>query len=206
MDEDLSKKIPRYNARHGEDFTLWTMGFEALLESKELLKIVRRNSLGEDVSQPVPIDLALKISKARIYLVQCLGDKPLRTIATERKNPYTIYQKFRERYATVNAATRVQLQTKVHNMKYVPGKTMSEFVDEFESFFNRLKGMCSPVEDSMQVAILLSSFGNMDETVYGAVISALQSMPDAELTWERATARLLQEFESQGAYEESMLE
>ncbi|CAN8068751.1 unnamed protein product [Agarophyton chilense] len=144
MDEDLSKKIPRYYACHGEDFTLWTKRFEALLESKELLEIVTRNVLKEYVSQPVPSDLALNISKARIYLVQCLGDKPLRTIATERKNPYTMYQKLRERYATVNAATRVQLQTKLHNMKYVPGKIMSEFVDEFESVFNRLEGMSSP--------------------------------------------------------------
>ena len=71
---------------------------------------------------------------------------------------------------------------------------MSECVDEFEAIFNQLEAMESPLNESMQVAILFASFGRTNESPNGAVITALQTMSDNELTWDKATARLLQEY------------
>ena len=53
------------------------------------------------------------------------------------------------------------------------------------------------MSESMQVAILIASFGNTSTSPYGAVITALQTITDDELSWDRATARLLQEYSSQ---------
>lgn len=70
---------------------------------------------------------------------------------------------------------------------------MSEYIDELESLFIRLGSIGNAVEESMQVAVLLSSFGNKSDSPYGAVVTALQTMSDTDLNWDRATARLLQE-------------
>ena len=76
---------------------------------------------------------------------------------------------------------------------------MSEYVDEFESVFALLEAMESPVPESMQIAILFASFGSTAESSYGAVVTALQTMGDDDLNWERATARLLQEYSFQNS-------
>ncbi|CAN8074871.1 unnamed protein product [Agarophyton chilense] len=126
FDEELGKKIPRFFAKRGEDFVLCTMCFEALLESKELLNTVTSDTESDGDIEALSSELKLKISKARMYLVQSLGDKPLRSIAGERKNLYKMYKNLRERYATQNAASRVQLQTELHQRKYIEEKKMSE--------------------------------------------------------------------------------
>ena len=71
---------------------------------------------------------------------------------------------------------------------------MSEYIDEFESIFNQLGIMESHVSESMQIAVLFASYGSTSDTPYRAVITALQRMTDEELTWDRASARLLQEY------------
>ena len=44
--------------------------------------------------------------------------------------------------------------------------------------------------------MLLGRFGNVDESPDGPVVSAVQNLAEDQLTWEAATARLLQEYES----------
>ena len=71
---------------------------------------------------------------------------------------------------------------------------MSAHIDSLEILFNRLEGMDSTVSHSMQVATLLASFGSTQECPYGSRVTALQTVKDEDLTWEKATARLLQEY------------
>ena len=94
-----------------------------------------------------------------------------------------MYTKLRERYTTKSPASLVQLQTQLHRMNYTSSKTMSEYVDDMEDLFGKLEAMDSPIQDSLQVAMLLSSFGNVDESPYGPVVSALQTLSDESLTW-----------------------
>ena len=46
----------------------------------------------------------------------------------------------------------------------------------------------------MQVAILLSSFGEKSKSLYGAIVAAMQTAAE-DLTWESVKARLLQEYD-----------
>lgn len=197
-DEIVSRKLNKFNAKREEDFVLWTLRFETLLESKDLLEIIETDPMpgGEEV---IDEERKKKVNKVKMLLSHSLGDVPLRTVAGERKNPFKMYEKLKERYATSNTATRVQLQTELHHKRYKDGATMSAHIDSLETLFNRLDGMNSTVDESMQVAILLASFGSTQESPYGAVVTALQTMKDEDLTWEKATARLLQEYDTRQA-------
>ena len=199
MDEDL-KRIVKFNAKHAEDYNLWSMRFEALLESKVLLEVVLRDTSVELTATEMTSELNLRMAKARSLLVHSLGDKLLRTVLSEKKDPAKMYEKLNERYAAKSSATRVQLQTELHYMKYSEEKSMSEYIDGMESLLNRLESMDCSLPASMQVAILLASFGNTETSPHGPVVSALQTLSDSDLTWENATARLLQEYESREAF------
>lgn len=166
MEEDTYKKLPLFFARRDEDFALWTMRIEALLESKDLLHVVVDDVIGTEGIDAITTEMKQRVLKATMYLVQSLGDKPLRAIASERRIPFVMYRKLRERYATENAATRVQLQTRLHQFRYTEGKPMSDYVDEMESVFARLDGMGNPLEESMQIAILFSSFGSTGDSAF----------------------------------------
>ena len=46
MEEDLmSRRLHKFNAKRREDFMLWSLPFEVLLESKELLEVVTTGPL-----------------------------------------------------------------------------------------------------------------------------------------------------------------
>ena len=189
----LSRRLNKFHAKRGKYFSLWSLRFEALLESKDLLGVVTTDPLSDTTFADLDADIRAKLLKAKLLLVQSLGDKPLRTVASERKNVFQMYQKLNERYASQNTATRVQLQTELYQNSFSKNQAMSEYVDEFESVFAQLEAMESPVPESMQIAILFASFSSTAESSYGAIITALQTLGDDDLSWERATARLLQQ-------------
>ena len=190
----MHRRISKFNTDRGDDVTLWTLRFGALLESKEVADVILWDVFADNDPNTLPNETKKRIARASMLLVQSLGDKPLRIVIGEKKNPYRMYGKLVERYATKNAATRVQLQTALHQMRYSSSKTMSEYIDEMEEIFNRLAAMDIEIVETMQVARFLTSFGNSDESPYGGVISAFQTMADENLTWETVTARLLQEY------------
>ena len=128
-------------------------------------------------------EMKQKVKNARMLLTHSLGDVPLRTVAGECENPYRMYEKLKERYATTSTATRVQPQTELHDKHYTDYVTMSADIDILETLFNRFEGMDSPVSESMQVATLLASFGSTQESPYGAVVTALLTMKDEDLSW-----------------------
>lgn len=139
------------------------------------------------------------MTKARSFLVHVLGYKPLRTVFRDKKDPSKMYAELNERYATNNSATTVQPQTELHDMRYKESKPMSEYIDEMEALLTRLSAMGSTIPLSLHVAIVLASFGNKEGSTYGPALSALQTLGDADLNWEKDTSRLLQEYESRQA-------
>ena len=60
-------------------------------------------------------------------------------MASERKNTFGIYKKLKERYATKNAVSSVELQTQLHQMRYEPSKSMIEYVGTLESILKDWK-------------------------------------------------------------------
>lgn len=73
---------------------------------------------------------------------------------------------------------------------------MSEYITSFEELFNRLSAMERPIENDMQMAMFLASFGGKNKSAFGFVFASLQSYTSSP-TWETATARLLQEYDEQ---------
>ena len=88
------------------------------------------------------------------------------------------------------------MPTRLDRMHYEASETMSEYIDELDALFSKLESMECPISDSLHVAILLSSFGNVDESPYGPVISAPQTLADENLNWDTATTRLIEEYSS----------
>ena len=115
MEEDLlSRRLHKFNAKHGENFNLWSLRFQALLESKNLLDVITSDPLERTTFCELGIESKSQLPKAKSLLMQSLGDKPLRTVAGEKKNPYKMYENLQDRYATQKTATRVQLQTELY--------------------------------------------------------------------------------------------
>lgn len=114
-----------------------------------------------------------KLLKAKSLLVPSLGDKTLRTVAGEWKNPFGMYETLQERYATQNTVKRVQIPTKLYQKSFNWSQTISEYVDEFDSIFNQLEIMEGHVSESIQTAIFFASFGSTSNKPYGAVTTAL---------------------------------
>lgn len=80
-------------------------------------------------------------------------------------------------------------------------QTTSQYVNDFESIFNQLEIMESPVAESMQESLLFARFRENSGFPYGVVIAALQTMSYKDLTWDKATSRLLSGNSAQKAEE-----
>ena len=94
-DETSVRRLHKFSARRGEDFTLWTLRFEALLESKDLLDCVSTDPLDNFSFSELEADARSRVLKTKSLLVQSLGDKPLRTVAGERKIHIRCIRNFR---------------------------------------------------------------------------------------------------------------
>lgn len=75
---------------------------------------------------------------------------------------------------------------------------MQDYINSFEDIFNRLASMRSEIAEEMQVSMLLTSFGDENKSQFGHTISSIQNS-SGTITWERATAKLLQEYEERSS-------
>lgn len=80
----MSPQLNKFNAKREEDFMLWTLRFESLLESKDLLEIIETDPIPSGV-EDINGELKKKVKEVRMLLSHSLGDEPLRTVAGERK-------------------------------------------------------------------------------------------------------------------------
>ena len=95
MDEEIvSRRLNKYNAKREADFVLWTLRFESLLESKDLLEIFTSDRMPEGDEELSSV-VTEKVNKAGMLLSPSLGDVPLRTVAGERKNTFRMYEKLK---------------------------------------------------------------------------------------------------------------
>ena len=173
---------------------LWSARTETTLAAEEVLRVVTTNVVGNaTAAEPLSEELEKSVSTARSILMRGLGDKPLRLCLSVKDNPFLMWSRLSDRYAVTNVVTKVQLQTRLSKLSY-QGQTMSDFIDIFEEIFNRLDGMQSNIQEDMQVAMFLASFGNKFQSSYGQVIASLQTLGDA-LSWETVTSRMLQEYD-----------
>lgn len=71
---------------------------------------------------------------------------------------------------------------------------MSDSWTRTKEVFNRLTAIGIAISEEMQVALLLASFEGKSRSLFGHVVATVQSSQFV-LSWETATARLLQENE-----------
>lgn len=96
------------------------------------------------------------------------------------------------------SANFVKLQTRLYPIRFDGSKDTSENIDSMYIMCLKIYGMNSSVPYSLQVATVLSSFVNVDESSYGPVVSAIKELElgEDQLSWDRDTARLLQKYSS----------
>lgn len=126
------KRVAKFNSEQREDYSLWSIRFEAPPESKELLDVVLKDSTVASTPGELTVEEKIKRAKARSVFVQGLGGKPFCTVIAKTDDPSKMYAELNARYTTGIAATRVQLQTDLHCMQYNSSKPISEYVDAME--------------------------------------------------------------------------
>ena len=186
-------KVVKFHGKKDDDFALWMLRMEAVLEVKELMGIVdgTEGSPEEDDEEALSA-FNIKVRKARALLINSLGDRPLRAVQKAKRSPKGMWKKLHDRYATSSSASRIQVHMALHSKKLKPDEVMEDFIDGFESLFERLAAMDYEIEESMKVAMLLSSFDSSKD--YDHVISALKTLSKKELIWDDISARLIEEY------------
>ncbi len=81
------------------------------------------------------------------------------------------------------------------NKRYGGRSDIAEHFSELESMFNLLSGMSSPVDESMQVAILLVSI--MAQESLKGTVAAIKTVDADNATWNYVSSRLTEEQRSQ---------
>lgn len=77
------------------------------------------------------------------------------------------------------------------NLKAGKDTVMGDHISQLESLMHMLASMGMPIQEPMQVAILLVSLGNLSE--YGGTVASIKTL-DAELaTWSNMTTRIIEE-------------
>lgn len=99
MDDDtVSRRLNRFNGKRDEDFVLGRLFFETLMDSKIILEIVKADPM-RDFDEEISEEMKTKVNKVKMLLSHSLGDVPLLTVAGDRKNPFKMYEKLKERYS-----------------------------------------------------------------------------------------------------------
>jgi gag-polypeptide of LTR copia-type len=202
---EIKLTLPRFEGKPSNDFHLWELRLQALLESKDLWHVMTSTVPSDDTSTvtvspdgtsvpTTPTTTALspitddQKRKAVAIIINALGDKPLRVVAGDTKNPQVMLKKLQERYASTKISTRMSLIAELHNMRYKNGD-MGEYVDKYTALLDRLEGMNSKVSKELAIIMFLHSMNGKFE----ATIAALKTMSDESLTWDGITARMIEE-------------
>ena len=162
-DRDDTLKVTRFLGKK-DDFALWAMRMEAVLEAKGLMGVVDGSALPPAANNLTAAQEYNNMKKkARALLINSLGDRPLRAVQKSKASPKEMWIRLHDRYATSSPASRIQLHMTLHSMKPKPHEDISDFIENFESIFARLAAMGHPVEETTQVAMLLASFNGIKE-------------------------------------------
>ena len=157
---EQSRRIFKFEGEPDENFHLWMARTEAALQAKKAWNVVENDIVGTaDASILLIEEVKKNVAKSRAVIMQGLGDNPLRLFLQERENPHIMWNILKERYAVVNVATKVQLHYQLDRLNY-SNQTMSVYIDQFQTIFNKMAAVGSTVDDDTKVATLLASFGD----------------------------------------------
>ena len=162
----------KFYSKADEDFQLWSVRTQAALIAKEVGQTVEYDLLAdESVKEETTKSCAMVIA----IVIQGLRYKPLRLCLGDKDNPFAMWKRLREHHSVSNLASRVKLQSKLARIQYNQ-KAIGDYIDGFEEILNRLAGIGSAISEDMQLAMVLSSFGDLNKSPFGSIISLLQTV------------------------------
>jgi gag-polypeptide of LTR copia-type len=166
--KDFKLFLPKFDGSKTSDFGLWLCRLEAVFEDKGISYTIEpeefppRSSLtGVELPSASALaesaEFAPSGKKAAAIIINGLGDKPLRVVASHRRDPALMIFKLNERYASYTLSTRMSLISELYTLSYVLNKDMGEYVDTYTSMINRFAAMNAPIPDALAVIMFLSS-------------------------------------------------
>lgn len=117
-------------------------------------------------------------------------DRPLR--AFQSITPaHEMWLKLFERFASSSQHNKISALTTLLNKKPRNASDISDHVSQLESLFNRLETKENPIDEKMQVALLLVSVEN--NKAFDATIAAIKTMKEEDSSWNNVSARVIEE-------------
>ena len=174
---EIKLTLPRFDGKPTNDFHLWELRLQAILESKDLWHVMTPNayvtttqatssqvtttvqgatSQATYTPQVLLIVTDAQRRKAAAIIINGLGDKPLRVVAGDIKNPQVMLLKLCERYASTKLSTRMSLTAELHNFRYKNGD-MGENVDRYAALLDLLEAMDAKIPTELAIIMFLHS-------------------------------------------------
>ena len=100
-----------------------------------------------------------------------------------------VWHRLRNIYIRETAGTKTSLTRRIYKCKMQPGESVSKHLQVMKGLFNELELMNVHFTEQHKVFVILSSLPSQ----FDVLIMSLESLPDAQLSLEYVTSRLLQE-------------
>ena len=186
---DSSERIRIKPLDDKDDYRLWRIRISAACDSRGIEEVLSSANQHEDAT--LRAKFAMDQKKASNIVVAALSDKALRVVRSCIGQPNEMLRRLDERYDSKSAATCVTKMTELINLRYDSiKKSMGTHIDQMAATLEQLEGMKTPIPDELSIALLIASIQVPELT---AVAAAVKTMSDDSMTWEKVTARLLEE-------------
>ena len=176
-----------------DDYRLWRIRIAAACDGKGLEAVLDHKECPRgDADEKKKFVSDQK--KASNIIVAALSDKALRVVRANIGNPHLMLTKLDERYDSKSTAARIAKMTELISMRYDNLKrSMGVHIDQMAGLLEQLHSMNTPIPDELSIALLISSL-HVEELA--PISAAVKTLSDADVTWEKVTARLLEEHQA----------
>src|SRR6218665_3453896 len=176
-----SNKIENLN---NQNYQTWKFKMELLLIKEDLWETVTK-----EIPDPVTAEWQTKYAKARAIIGLQVADNKLHLIRkqTTAKGSWQTLKKYHEK-ATLSS--KVNLLKRLRGLKLTEHGDMENHLAEMQNLIDQLASLGEPLAEHLSVALFLNSFPDS----YGTLITALETIPEEDLTTELVKGKLLEEF------------
>lgn len=169
---------------NNDNYEYWKYKMELLLMREELWEIVT------EVAPEVPTPTQTKgDNKARATICLMVDDNQLIHVRSEEtaKGAWNALKAYHQKSTL---SSKVSLLKNVVNQRLQEGGDMEVHVSEMLVKFGKLAALGQKIDDSLQIAILLSSLPDS----YSTLVTALESRPEKDLTLTLVRGKVIDEY------------
>lgn len=176
-------QLPEFDDGRDDEFEFREIEIAAIFEGKELADAL------EDAKTTKYKKFVVSTKKARVIIVNALGEKPIRVVQSCELLS-NMWAELHERYSEGIMANQIIVHSALMNLKLEKGKHMGDYVPEMELLVNRLERMDLEIKETMQVAILLVSLSLMPG--YTGNLSPIKTLESTAATCSNVTMRIIE--------------